>query len=873
MANWTSSAENLLEQYLQQAQASATLAGADASEVVEDLRRHVQEEIANQRLAIVNEEDMQRILARLGTVKSEATSSVPASAAPVVDKPLRRKKYPFMFMFGSILPLITLVFEVVTRGCAALIFDPIPNWRFLVLVALVPIINGLTWFHLIRDQAVAGEKTAKWLFAGNGLVLGVTLFYALIFLPVTPFAAIGIIYLGIGFLPLSPLLAFVATLLATKRLREQNELHSGALRKPRVLGMAVAAGALALALLPSILTHRLAHQALGEDAEAARTSMRWLRFLGSENTLLRDCYGLGRRTEFAPLNLFMDDTTLTAEDARRLYFRVTGQPFNSVTPPQQKYMTRAWDFLDEMEWDQERGGNAVAGCMKGLTLNQSRMDAIADADAAWSYVEWTLEFKNAFPRAREARAQIALPPGGVVSRLTLWVDGEEREAAFAGTSQVREAYRKVVVVDRRDPVLVTSSGPDRVMMQCFPVPRDGGTIKVRLGITAPLRLNTLAQAQLQWPHFLERNFAIPSNTQHAVWLECNTQPSGTTLAVTRTATGGFSLHGDLQDQALGAPASIISLGRDATQNEFWVSDSQSENSVVTQIVEPRPITIPRRLALVVDGSKPMREWLPVLASVFGKSAITYPLAVFVAHDEVEESPDLKPGDLAKRIHDLKPAGGQDNVPALMRAWDWAAQEPGGVVLWVHGPQPVLLGMEEKLQQRLDRQAGQNIRLLDLQTVAGPNRVAEKFNGASCYQVVPRWDSLEGDLGRLLAGWSKPTTQLMAMRSRNRVSPAERQGRQNAKHLARLWAFEEVSRLVASRKQEEAIRLAATYQLVTPVSGAVVLETKKQFDEAGLKPVSPNTVPTVPEPGVGVLLLVTCVGLLIFRRIKALRVGT
>jgi hypothetical protein len=64
---------------------------------------------------------------------------------------------------------------------------------------------------------------------------------------------------------------------------------------------------------------------------------------------------------------------------------------------------------------------------------------------------------------------VQLPPGGVVSRLTLWVNGEEREAAFAGRSQTRQAYQQVVS-RRRDPVLVTTAGRDRVLVQCFPVP-------------------------------------------------------------------------------------------------------------------------------------------------------------------------------------------------------------------------------------------------------------------------------------------------------------------------------------------------------------------------------------------------------------------
>ncbi len=75
-----------------------------------------------------------------------------------------------------------------------------------------------------------------------------------------------------------------------------------------------------------------------------------------------------------------------------------------------------------------------------------------------------------------------LPPGGVVSRLTLWVDGEEREAAYAGRAKVKKAYKKVVE-RRRDPVLVTTCGKDRILVQCFPVPSNGGTMKIKVGIT------------------------------------------------------------------------------------------------------------------------------------------------------------------------------------------------------------------------------------------------------------------------------------------------------------------------------------------------------------------------------------------------------
>ncbi len=64
--------------------------------------------------------------------------------------------------------------------------------------------------------------------------------------------------------------------------------------------------------------------------------------------------------------------------------------------------------------------------------------------------------------------------------------------------------------------------------------------------------------------------------------------------------------------------------------------------------------------------------------------------------------------------------------------------------------------------------------------------------------------------------------------------------------------------MATREQkaiEEATQLAIQYQLVTPASGAVVLETQQQYDQAGLQPVEAGTVPTIPEPETLLLIMV------------------
>ena len=52
--------------------------------------------------------------------------------------------------------------------------------------------------------------------------------------------------------------------------------------------------------------------------------------------------------------------------------------------------------------------------------------------------------RPAYERAPRPQPLRALPSGGVVSRATLWVHGEEREAAFAGVGKARAAYERAV---------------------------------------------------------------------------------------------------------------------------------------------------------------------------------------------------------------------------------------------------------------------------------------------------------------------------------------------------------------------------------------------------------------------------------------------
>ena len=136
----------------------------------------------------------------------------------------------------------------------------------------------------------------------------------------------------------------------------------------------------------------------------------------------------------------------------------------------------------------------------------------------------------------------------------------------------------------------------------------------------------------------------------------------------------------------------------------------------------------------------------------------------------------------------------------------------------------------------------------------------------------RTGDLERDLSRLFATLTPGQTVIAMARERvtSDASIAET-GRESSLHLVRLWASDECARLRNRQHDTEAMTLAVLYQLVTPVSGAVVLETQAQYDRAGLQPVPPTSVPMIPEPS-AVALILLAIGMVWLQSVARRKVG-
>ncbi len=558
-----------------------------------------------------------------------------------------------------------------------------------------------------------------------------------------------------------------------------------------------------------------------------------------------------------------------AEQAQEVYYRVTGVPFNSVKPPRAFLASRRGNVLDEFEWDADQGGDAVAGRIAGLDLVSSRIDAHVDAASALAYTEWTMVFKNTGRQQKEARFQALLPPLAVVSGLSLWIDGEEREAAFASRSQVKKAYKKVVV-QRRDPVLVTTSGPDRVLVQCFPVPPRGGEMKIRFGVTCPLDRG-VAPGRFWLPQMVEWNFGIDDQLEHTVWVQSKsdlTSPLGSTsddaedteVSQLRMVLGHEEFQGgqcyvDCEAAREGAPV-------------VWARDPFAADESGRTLVRRRDgsLRVPvNRIVVVVDGSRAMRPYRKSISEALAAVAGELEMTVVLAGDDAEVLGNGREGAAAVGEADM--AGGIDNTDGLVEGLALAGNREDAAVVWLHGPQPVTLGAgAERLAQYFERSL-RPVTLYAVPMVAGPNRVLEALQKQTAVRSGVRLADIEKDLAlffsQLKAGLPEPGYQWERME----VKPAEGTGVWN--QLARYWAFGEVMKQYhQGAKGGAGAKLAARYQLVTPFSGAVVLETVEQFKQAGLKSIDSAVaaaIPVIPEPSSAALVVMGLMAFVLRRR--------
>ena len=302
----------------------------------------------------------------------------------------------------------------------------------------------------------------------------------------------------------------------------------------------------------------------------------------------------------------------------------------------------------------------------------------------------------------------------------------------------------------------------------------------------------------------------------------------------------------------------VRAAKSADVKTAWARDKYDSQIIVRQEIREFAAPKPQRVVFVVDASGQMKDVQKEIAETIKNFSFDGETALLLTggngYNAEIAAPNSfigSPAEIALKIENATFDGGTDGVGAIDKAWNLAQEKTPAAIIWIHAPQATELAAPQNLTQLWMRRADSPA-LYSLQTRLGRDTTEKVLGEAGFVETVPRFAALGDDLKRLfdnVSGEKRSFEFVRTIETTKNFKPLPN-AKETSAHLMRLWANGEVKKLLADKSPENekaALDLAVKNQLVTPVSGAVVLETQAQYDQFGLRPVDANSVPTIPEP--------------------------
>ena len=763
----------------------------------------------------------------------------------------------FVLTFGSIVPGLSLLAYAAYATCTT----EQPNYLLLAgkiaLLLLVPTFNFAVWKALRKGYLPRPRLTGLM----NGVAAGLSASWTVIWIKCLLDSQTSS-YCKFGWLLLlfmSPLMLFAAVCMALDLWKKTS---------PRISLISTIFSSLGCVLSLSFvfapIGHSLFIQAYLADAKSSSPT--------TKAKALSTLRGIAKKEDLNPAAYPVSDLGLAellipnrglnagAQADKNLFFEITGVPFEKSKS--KKFYENNWNA------DYYFASSVIGEKLPGLSMSRSQITGSVDAASLTSSLNWTMIFHNSSQEDREARAEIQLPAGAVVSRVTLWVDGKPQEAAFAPSATARSAYQEAAN-RAKDPLLVSMSGRDRIFVQCYPVPSNRGEMKIRLGIKAPL--NPLAKTcTLRVPRLLETNFSNP--IRHRIHLDSSDRISAEKIGTCASKPNtGFSFEACLRDQSKDVDADLLSIDRPSKLSEFSVVDWYSHGKqFITEKIQQVNAFTPKKLIVVLDSSGSVRPEIAKIKAALSSLPKSLSSSIYLAPSEdrsglgapaptevsngnsgtdgANAAQPKKLDDAIATLQDASFVGGHSNDSELREALDSASERADSAVLWIHGPQP--LAGNALHTSALD--LIHNVHLYDFEIQPGANVVLQNLYMESCgsqisYMPVSRKGTAAEDLKALFDGWKNPEKKNVVVRSVSDKRPSNLVSDSGlSAQITSLWAKAQVEQLIANGMRGPAERLGTKYRLISSVTGAVVLANPADYDKYKLDPGSYENAPEGPS---------------------------
>lgn len=737
---------------------------------------------------------------------------------------------------GTALPAALLIFAALSNLVTAVelvMRHPVETLLQYGLLTMIPLGNYLVWDRLFRNKLGNSRRLGLY----NGAAIGGS---ALVFI-----ACAAALYLGTPLLynyynshagdaivgACAALASLITSLHLMKKLSQAWETDNARFCQKiySIAGVLLSFMTTGLSEARQTFIKVNEKAALSEDLKESSEALERLRlpFLDSETEIKRD---IAAPDTGGLSGLFLG---LNETSARKVFFALTSQPYEAVS--ELAAGDQSGDYTTSSAYDNYLARQVVGEQIKGLSLKRSQIGGSVNADHLTANLNWTFVLKNTSTSAQEARAELALPPGAVVSNMTLWMDGKPTDATITSTTQARGAYSEVVT-GRRDPALVTYLGKGRVLLQCFPVQVNKET-KVSLSMTVPLKLDSASHASMAMPRLVSTNFKAAKT--HAVRLNSQSKLNLATAGLHEisNSAGNHTYSGEINEQEVKNAGISLQAEREHSLGAFAAQD-QVTGGYAVETVKAEPNATPQNLVVVVDGSSQVKNYKDDLTKMLKKVSKLVPTKVLLADNHKGEEPEVMTVEEAiKAMENATYLGGHDNLPAVVKASQLASDLDQSAVLWVHGPQPAFNDEIYITTPGITKPTYYELALDDVWT--NTSQFLKNHQDIGPMTPVMRSGKLEDDMNRFIDQWKPGGYHYSVRLYHTDVKPscAIIEG-QDALNLSTLVAAQNCKHLIASNKSTEAIEKALRYHLVTPLTSGVILENQDDYLRWGIRQNSP-----------------------------------
>lgn len=475
-----------------------------------------------------------------------------------------------------------------------------------------------------------------------------------------------------------------------------------------------------------------------------------------------------------------------------------------------------------------------------------------------AYTEKTLTVSNAGEwRQGEGIYSFQLPEGGVVTSLSLWINGKEEKAILTTKEKADTAYKTIVGVEMRDPSVVRWQEGNTVSVRVFPVlPKESRIFKI--GITAPLKSH---DGKMIYENIAFRGPVFKRATEYV-----GIETEGTELTDRRPS--GFSRKGSLLEREGGyQPDWQLELTDIPLQPQTFAFNGNAYT------IEPYKInrtTLPTT-AIYLDVN---HAWNTTDIAHILDMAGNIPVKAYAGDKFVTVTSNNFLEILDEQLNDR----------FSLFPFHQIADPAGAIVVTKSpGASPMLTDLEgsgfrEKLAAKLADPVFPKIRLFNLSNELSPYLTSLKASRAFRYEKGTE-DHLRMLLNKgLFAEDAESADKVVIDEAGAAITRrADSSATGTAPdHLMRLFAYNHILQqtgkglITGSTGQEHLVAAAKEAYVVSPLSSLIVLETQKDYDRFGiadsgnsLKNASINGTGAVPEPHEWALIIIAVLSVSIY----------